>query len=69
MQVEYLVTMSLPDDGWDVNMLEEACWEAARNAAKELFLRALKQEEKKVLAKVEGKRKVKPDDTNHQVKV
>ena len=22
MQVEYLATMSLPDDGWDVNMLE-----------------------------------------------
>jgi len=22
MQVEYLATMSLPDEGWDVNMLE-----------------------------------------------
>ena len=28
MQVEYLVRISLPDDGWDVNMLEEACWKA-----------------------------------------
>ena len=44
MQVEYLATMSLPDDGWDVNMLEEVCWKAAGNAAKELFLRALRQE-------------------------
>lgn len=57
MQVEYLATMSLPDDGWDVNMLEEACWKAARNAARELFLRTLKQEEGKVLAKVEGEKK------------
>ena len=57
MQVEYLATMSLPDEGWDVNMLEEACWEAARKAAKELFLQALRQEEKKVLAKVEGEKK------------
>jgi hypothetical protein len=57
MQVEYLATMSLPDDGWDVNMLEEACWKAARNAARELFLRALKQEEGKVLARVEGEKK------------
>jgi len=38
-------------------MLEEACWEAARNAARELFLRALKQEEKKVLARVEVEKK------------
>ena len=57
MQVEYLATMSLPDEGWDVNILEEACWKAARNAAKELFLQALKQEERTVLAKVEGERK------------
>ena len=57
MQVEYLATMSLPDEGWDVNMLEEACWQAARNAAKELFLQALRREEKKRLAKVEGERK------------
>jgi len=57
MQVEYLATMSLPDDGWDVNMLEEACWKAARDAAKGLFLQALKQEEKEVLAKVEGEKK------------
>jgi hypothetical protein len=57
MQVEYLATMSLPDEGWDVNMLEEACFKAARNAAGELFLRALKQEEGKVLVKVEGEKK------------
>jgi hypothetical protein len=57
MQVEYLATMSLPDEGWDVNMLEEACFKAARNAARELFLRALKQEEGKVLVKVEGEKK------------
>jgi len=57
MQVEYLATMSLPDDGWDVNMLEEACWKAARDAAKGLFLQALKQEEKEVLARVEGEKK------------
>ena len=63
MQVEYLATMSLPNEGWDVNMLEEACWEAARKAAKELFLQALRQEEKNVLAKVEGGKKVRPDDT------
>jgi hypothetical protein len=57
MQVEYLVTMSLSNEEWDVNMLEEACWEAGRKAAKELFLQALRQKEKKVLAKVEGERK------------
>lgn len=45
MQVEYLATISLPDDGRDVNTLAETCLEAARNAAKELFLRALKQRE------------------------
>jgi len=47
MQVEYLATMSLPNEGWDVNMLEEACWEAARKAARELFLQALRREERK----------------------
>jgi len=60
MQVEYLATMSLPNERWDVNMLEEACWETARKAAKELFLQALRQEEKRVLAKlakVEGEKK------------
>lgn len=57
MQVEYLVTISLPDEGWNVNMLEEACWSAARNAAKQLFLQALRQEKKRVLAKAEGERK------------
>ncbi len=41
MQVEYLARISLPDDGWDVNMLEEACWEAGREASRGLFLLAL----------------------------
>ena len=50
MPVEYLAT-TLLDEGWDVNILEEACLEAARNAARQLFLEALKQKEKKVLAK------------------
>jgi hypothetical protein len=57
MQVEYLATMSLADDGWDVNMLEEACFRAVRDAAKKLSLQALRQEERKVLAKVEGEKK------------
>jgi hypothetical protein len=38
-------------------MLEEACWEAARKAANELFFQALRQKERKVLAKVGGERK------------
>lgn len=54
MQVEYLATISSPDEGWDVNMIEEACLEAAREAAKQIFLKALKQRERKVLAKAEG---------------
>jgi hypothetical protein len=29
MQVEYLATISLPDEGWDVNALEQACFRAA----------------------------------------
>jgi len=41
MQVEYLARISLSDDGWDVNMLEEACWEAGREASRGLFLLAL----------------------------
>jgi len=46
VQVEYLVTISSLDEGWDVNMIEEACLEAASKAAKQLFLEALKQREK-----------------------
>ena len=38
MQVEYLVRISLPDEGWDVNMLEEACWRAGREASQGAFL-------------------------------
>ena len=30
MQVECLVRISLPDEGWDVNMLEATCWKAGR---------------------------------------
>ena len=29
MRVEYLATISLPDEGWDVNTLEEQRWEAS----------------------------------------
>ena len=43
MQVEYLVRISLADDGWNVNMLEEACWKAGREASRGLFLSALEQ--------------------------
>jgi hypothetical protein len=57
LQVEYLASISLLDEGWDVNMLEEACLKAARNAAKELLLQALRQVEKSLLAKEEGERK------------
>ena len=46
MQVEYLVTISSLDEGWDLNMIEEACFEAASKAAKQLFPEALKQREK-----------------------
>jgi len=66
--VEYLAT-TLPDEGWDVNMLEEACLEAARNATKQLFLEALKQKEKKVLAKVDGgKERQGKAVLNHQIR-
>ena len=57
MQVEYLATISLPDDGWDVNTLEKACWEAARRTGKELFLQALEQREEKVLVEAVGDKK------------
>lgn len=57
MQVEYVAIMSLPDEGWDIDVLEEACVEAARNAAKELFLEALKQREREILAPLQGEKK------------
>ncbi len=50
MQVEYLVRISLPDGGWDVNMLEEACWKAGREASQGLFLSALEQRDEEVVA-------------------
>jgi len=50
MQVEYLVRISLPDEGWDVNMLEEACWKAGREASQRLFLSALEQRDREVVA-------------------
>jgi len=43
MQVEYLVRISLPDDGWDVNMLEETCWKASKEAGQKLLVSALEQ--------------------------
>ena len=54
MQVEYLVRMSLPDEGWDVNMLEEACWKAGREASRGLFLLALGQRDREVVASAGG---------------
>ena len=57
MQVEYLGRISLPDEGWDVNMLEEACWKAGREASQGLFLLALGQRGGEVMASVEGKNK------------
>ena len=60
MQVEYLVRISLPDEGWDVNVLEEACWKTGREASQRLFLSALEQRDREVaaLAEGEGKEKV-----------
>jgi hypothetical protein len=57
MQVEYLVRISLPDEGWDVNILEEACWKAGKKASQGLFLLALGRRDEKVLAVAEGKKK------------
>ncbi len=54
MPVEYLVRISLPDDGWDVNMLEETCWKAGKEAAQGLFLSALEQRDQGVAALAEG---------------
>jgi len=57
MQVEYLVRISLPDDGGDVNMLEDACWKADREASQGLFLLALEQRDREVAALAEGEGK------------
>jgi hypothetical protein len=54
MQVEYLVRISLPDEGWDVNMLEEICWRAGREASQRLFLSALEHRDREVVALAEG---------------
>ena len=57
MQVEYLVRISLPDEGWDVNMLEEACWRASREAGQGLFVSSLGQLDQKVVALAQGDNK------------
>ena len=49
--------ISLPDEGWDVNMLEEACWKASREAGQKLFLSALEQRDQEVVALAEGEKK------------
>ncbi len=53
----YLVRISLPDDGFDVNMLEEACWRAGREAGQGLFLLALEQRDEEVVALSKGETK------------
>jgi hypothetical protein len=50
MQVEYLARISLPDEGWDVNMLEQACWKAGREVSQRLFLEAVGQMDRQVTA-------------------
>ena len=57
MQVEYLARISLPDEGWDVDMLEEACWKASREAGQKLFVSALEQRDAEVVALAKGKTK------------
>lgn len=57
MQVEHLVRISLPDEGWDVNMLEEACWKASREAGQKLFISALGQKDQEVVALARGDNK------------
>jgi len=57
MQVEYLVRISLPDEGWDVNMLEEVCWRASREAGQGLFVSSLEQLDQKVVALAQGDNK------------
>jgi len=53
MQVEYLVRIGLPNEGWDVNMLEGRYTEASQG----LFLSALEQRDREVAALVEGDNK------------
>jgi hypothetical protein len=57
VEVEYLVRMSLPDEGWDVDMLEEACWKAGREASRGLFLLAAEERDEEVVAATQGDRK------------
>ncbi len=57
MQVEYLVRISLPDDGWDVNMVVEACWKAGREASKGLFLTALEKRDEEIVARTKASKK------------
>lgn len=46
-----------PDEGWDVNVLEEACWKAGREASKGLFILGLEKRDEEVVAGAEGKKK------------
>jgi hypothetical protein len=48
---------TLPDEGWDVNMLEEVCWRAGREAGQRLFLSALEQRDQEVVALAHGDNK------------
>ena len=57
MQVEYLARISLPDEGWDVSTLEEACWKASREAIKGLLLLAVAKRNEETVALVWGKQK------------
>lgn len=57
MEVKYLATINISDEGWDVNQLEKVCWEAGQEAGRVLFLRALRQIEEKVLAQDSGEKK------------
>ena len=57
MQVEYLVRISLPDEGWDVNMLEDAWWGASREASQGLLVSALQQKDQEVVALAQGDNK------------
>jgi hypothetical protein len=43
--------------GWSVNMLEETCWRAGREASQRLFLSALEQRDREVVALAEGEGK------------
>ena len=57
MQAEYLVRISLPDEEWDVNMLEEACWKASGEAGQGLFVSALQQKDQEVVTLAAGEPK------------